>query len=196
MPEIASNRELYCFIADVVRRRAGGSLTLQSYLENLRSLARTMRDREVISMAELAELLEAAFEPTTPRDEVRGPASVGYLAWEARISAQIQDLVEMQATGTLDHEYRYFGVDAPGGGRWYNFDPCTYLECATAGTFGGWEEGDDTGRAYVPGLVAVADASGGLTSMDPRDIEDPEVALSEVTWDTFIDFLDDGQSYE
>jgi len=33
-----------------------------------------------------------------------------------------------------------------------------------AGTFGGWEEGDDTGRCYVPGKVAVLDATGGMTA--------------------------------
>ena len=109
---------------------------------------------------------------------------------------QICDLDEMRQAGTLDNEYRYFGVDATRGGRWYNFDPCTYLECAAAGTFGGWAEGDDTGRSYAPGPVAVVDASGAITSVDPRDIDDPAFALPQITWEMFIDFLDAGQWYE
>jgi hypothetical protein len=32
--------------------------------------------------------------------------------------------------------------------------------------------------------------------MDPRDIDDPIVALPQITWEMFVDFLDAGQSYE
>jgi hypothetical protein len=120
----------------------------------------------------------------------------GYLAWEERINNQIRDLGDMKAAGTLENEYRYFGIDAPRGGRWYNFDPHTFLECAAAGTFGGWREGDDTGRSYVPGQVAVVDASGAVTSVDPRDIDAPVVDVREISWEAFVDFLDCGQWYE
>jgi hypothetical protein len=48
----------------------------------------------------------------------------------------------------------------------------------------------------VPGPVAVLDASGAITSVDPRDIDDPVVALPQITWEMFVDFLDAGQWYE
>jgi hypothetical protein len=65
-----------------------------------------------------------------------------------------------------------------------------------AGTFGGWREGDDTGRSYVPGEVAVFDASGKLTTADPRDLDNPVVKLPEITWEMFVAFLNAGQFYE
>ena len=140
--------------------------------------------------------MRAAFEPQPNAATPGALATEGYVAWEKRIGEQIRDLDEMRQDGTLDDEYRTFGADAPSGARWYNFEPCTYLECAVAGTFGGWEEGDDTGRSYVPGPVAVLDASGAVTSLDPRDIEEPVVVLLHITWEMFEDFLDSGQSYE
>ncbi|MBN2193179.1 MAG: hypothetical protein JW751_10220 [Polyangiaceae bacterium] len=191
-----TNRDLYCFIAELVKQRPECTGTLQSYLENLRRLCHNLRAREAVSPAEFAELLRAAFAPEPGASEAGPTATSGYVVWEKRIGEQIRDLDEMRRSGTLDNEYRYFGVDAPRGGRWYNFDPCTYLECAAAGTFGGWQDGDDTGRSYVPGPVAVLDASGAITSMGPRDIDDPVVALAQITWEMFVDFLDAGQWYE
>jgi hypothetical protein len=40
----------------------------------------------------------------------------------------------MAEAGTLENEYRYFGIDSPTGFRWYNFDPCSYLECGVRGS--------------------------------------------------------------
>lgn len=196
MAEVVTNRELYCFIAGLVKERSECRGTLQWYLENLRRLGRSLRAREAVSPEEFAELLRAAFDLEPSAGEPGPGATDGHVAWEKRVTEQIRDLDEMRQAGTLDDEYRCFGVDAPRGGRWYNFDPCTYLECAAAGTFGGWQEGDDTGRSYVPGRVAVLDASGALTSMDPRDIDDRVVALRQITWEMFVDFLDAGQGYE
>jgi hypothetical protein len=196
MAEVATNRDLYCFIAKLVKQRSECCGTLQSYLENLRRLGRGLRARETVSSEEFAELLRAAFDPEPSAAGLGPAANDGYVAWEKRIGEQIRDLDEMRRSGTLDNEYRYFGVDAPRGGRWFNFDPCTYLECAVAGTFGGWQEADDTGRSYVPGPVAILDSSGALTSIDPRDIDDPVVGLPQITWEVFVDFLDAGRRYE
>lgn len=196
MFEKATNRDLYLFIAALVQRRAEDDLTLEAYLENLRGHADRFRGRKALPLSDFAALLESAFAPAKPAGEPRENATEGYLLWEQRVAAQIRDVREMKEEGTLDNEYRYFGVDAPRGSRWYNFDPCTYLECAAAGTFGGWQEGDDTARGYVPGEVAVVDASGAVTSMDPRDIDDPVHELPEITWEELVYFLTDGQCYE
>lgn len=196
MHEITTNRDLYCFIADLVKRRSGSSITLDSYLANLQQLGRARCSLPVLPLAEFASLLEAAFESPGPGDSSVSAVADGYADWETRIGEQIRDLHEMRHSGALANEYRYFGVNAPSGARWYNFDPLTYIECAAAGTFGGWQEGDDTGRAYVPGPVAVLDASGAMTTMDPRDIEDPVVTLPGITWQELVEFLDAGQSYE
>src|SRR5262249_54029097 len=111
-------------------------------------------------------------------------------------ASQIVDLHQMAANGQLEDKYRYFGIDAPRGGRWYNFDPRGFLECAVAGSFGGWQEGDDTGRDYVPGLAAAGDADGNIIAVDPRSIETPVDALPPITWDAFAELLFTGQIYE
>ena len=102
----------------------------------------------------------------------------------------------MRKAGTLESEYRYFGLDAPSGRHWCNFDPCTFLECAVDGTFGGWQPGDTTGRDYVPGNVAVFDARGRITAVNPWDIDSPTYEITAVSWEKFADFLWAGQSYE
>ncbi|HET9959996.1 MAG TPA: hypothetical protein VFQ61_36135 [Polyangiaceae bacterium] len=193
---MATNRDLYTFIAGLVQSRTACGLALQEYLENLRRLGARLRDREAISLDEFEELLRSAFEPGPNADESHATPTPGYLAWEQRIAYQIRDLEEMRLAGTLENEHRYFGVDAPRGARWYNFEPCTYLECAAAGSFGGWQEGDSTDRSYVPGPVAVLDAAGVITSVDPRDLENPVAELTQITWEMFLDFLDSGQCYE
>src|SRR5262249_46794018 len=120
----------------------------------------------------------------------------GFVGWEARLIRQVVDLREMAEGGMLDNELCYFGINAPRGPRWYNFDPCTFLECATAGTYGGWQPGDATGRAYVPGPVAVLGEDGRLTTRDPREVPAPRVPVLEVSWDDFCHFLGNGQWYE
>jgi hypothetical protein len=102
----------------------------------------------------------------------------------------------MAEQGILNNELRYFGTDSPRGQRWYNFDPCTFLECAIAGSFGGWQSGDETGREYVPGPVAVLGDDGQVSTSDPRDVPDSIVSLRDVSWDDFRSFLGCGQWYE
>ncbi len=199
MAEITTNRELYCFVAQVMKRWSDRGITLEAYLSNLRGLAREHRGVPTLTPTEVAQLLEAAFESTGSTSRAggsEGDAGEGFVEWETRLDEQIRDLREMEAAGTLANEQRFFGIDAPSGARWYNFDPCTFIECATVGTFGGWHEGDYTGRGLVPGPVAVLDESGNVTSMDPRDIEDPVVALPGLSWHDLVGFLWAGQMYE
>ncbi len=87
------------------------------------------------------------------------------------MAEQIKDLREMKESGQLERDDKYFGMDAPSGNRWYNFDLFGYLECATAGAFGGWEDGDDTGRMLVSGEIASIDENGNLNPCDARDID-------------------------
>lgn len=200
MSALTTNRDLYRFIGELTKQQATNPLSLEAYLTNLRHLARPHRQRPTLSVAELAELLRQAFAPSASEvPEAHAPhtdAVPGYLDWDRRLEAQLGDLRAMREAGTFQDELRYFGVSAPGGGYWYNFDPCTYLECGAAGSFGGWEEGDDTGRQYVPGKVAVFDASGAMTAVDPRELEDPVTALPAIPWSELVAFLDAGQSYE
>jgi hypothetical protein len=201
---IRTNRDLYLAVADLMGRHRDTARPLEEYLLALWTAGRVVRDRPALSADEFVGLLSDAFTRPAPvfdegwrdrydRDHDELP---GFDGWEARLVRQVVDLREMRECGMLADKHRYFGIDAPRGGRWYNFDPCTFLECGMAGTFGGWEPDDDTGREYVPGPVAVMGDDGQITSCDPRDVPNPVAAVHEVSWDEFQSFLDDGQRYE
>lgn len=197
-----TNRDLYEYVAELLRRHKRSGRRLDAYL---RALASGMAEHAAAASLELsafAGLLDAAFSadeqaaPPPAFDRKPGHELAGFARFEHTLWCQVVDLEDMSAAGTLDDEHRYFGVDAPSGERWYNFDPLCYLECAVAGTFGGWRPDDATGRAYVPGKVAVLDATGEVTSADPQDIDDPIVSIERLTWNDLCDFLWAGRCYE
>jgi hypothetical protein len=113
---------------------------LAEYLKVLRHLGAAYRAASAVSLPCFARLLEEAFSAAAPLAApsdhlgLEAPPE-GYRLWEETITSQLADLREMAAAGILENEWRGFGVDAPSGARWYNFDPRTYLECAVAGTF-------------------------------------------------------------
>ena len=124
------------------------------------------------------------------------PDGEGYAVFEATLRRQIVDLREMRLAGTLDQKWIELGVNAPRGARWYNFTPSGYLECAAAGSVGGWEPGDDTGRQFVPGKVAVLQEDGSIGEANPEDLARDVCEIAEVTWTQFEDFIFCGQVYE
>jgi hypothetical protein len=199
-----TNRELYLAVVALADQQRASTRTLEDYLRALWRLAQPLRVQATLSASAFLGLLSEAFtavpEPFDKswRECSSGPEHNmrGFDGWAAMIVQQIADLRLMGENGTLKNQWRYFGVDAPLGGRWYNFDPCGFLECATEGTFGGWRPGDSTGRDFVPGKVAVLTKEGKLESRDPQEIEMPTYEISVVSWDTFRDFLLSGQIFE
>lgn len=226
MTNIQTNRDLYFAIAELIARRRAAARDLEEYLRALWAGAGRFRGQAVLTVDEFFGLLSSGFTLSAPpfdeawrsrfpaagnslaacvaaklglrpQDNAANRADVsGFDGWEALVLRQIVDLREMAELGILKDEMRYFGIDAPRGSRWYNFDPCTFLECATAGSYGGWQSGDATGRDFVPGAVAVVGDDGHLTTADPQDVADPIVALREVSWEDFRSFLGCGQWYE
>ena len=72
-----------------------------------------------------AQLLEAALRESAPAFDDsawRDIADAGFEGWQDTILCQIVDLHDMDEAGMLRNEDRYFGIDAPRGNRWYNFD--------------------------------------------------------------------------
>ena len=202
MPGELTNRDLYLAVRTLGAGHHGSTRTLEEYLRALWQLARLLRERAALTGEELIRLLgEAWTAPAPPFDErwrtlvAEAGARPGFGRWEGQILGQIRDQRELEEAGAFDNEYLAFGVDAPGGGRWYNFHPAGYLEAAAQGTFGGWQPGDE-GRIQVPGLVAVLGADGTVTSVDASEIDHPVEPLGEITWERFADFLYWGQSYE
>lgn len=192
---LETNRDLYRFVASLAKQHADESLELQRYLENLRALCRPLGAREALGVDEFAHLLRDAFE-TQPEVALPDAACPGFRAWEEQLAAHIDDLKGLRESGALFDPQRFWGIDAPSGARWYNLDPSHFLECGIEGTFGGWEDGDDTGRSYVPGPVATLDASGALTAREPSAPGPPPTELPPLTWERLVDFLIAGQEYE
>ena len=156
-PIVRTNRDIYQFVMALRNDDAHASRTLVDYLRALWLLSREHRDCAALPPHTFAGLLRDAFvSPTGQAPEPAEVATEGYDAFERRILWQIRDLVEMEADGSLENEMRYFGISSPRGSRWYNFDPGTFLECGAAGSFGGWEPGDDSGRDFVPGPIIPA----------------------------------------
>jgi hypothetical protein len=190
--QLRTNRDLYLFVAALVENDDGQGRELEEYLRALWRLGAAKRVNDQLTLGCFAALLVAAFQEEAPpfaatwQDiaEEEG-AHAGYPRWERTILSQIVDLREMRYAGMLANEHRYFGVDAPRGRRWFNFDPLTYLECAVEGAFGGWRPGDRTGRDYVS-----------TKNLELEDLDIPIFEMARVSWDQFADFLRAGQSFE
>ncbi len=198
MGKMKTNRDLYKAIEQLLKEKANVPVpSLEIYLSNLMNLASRFAQKEALSLEEFFAVLRDAFENAGPIDNTVNVSTIPeFEKWKARLAHQIQDLREMAQQGQLENEHRYFGISAPSGRYWYNFDSCTYIECGMAGSLGGWEEGDETGRSYVPGPVACLGPDGKLTSCDPRELDQPPREIANVTWDLFSDFIWYGQSYE
>jgi hypothetical protein len=193
MPDqLRTNRDLYLFVAALVENDDGQGRELEEYLRALWRLGAAKRANDRLTLGCFVGLLLRAFQEEAPvfapawQDiaEVEG-THAGYPRWERTIFSQIVDLREMRDAGMLANEHRYFGVDAPRGRRWFNFDPLTYLECAVEGAFGGWRPGDRTGRDYVY-----------AKNSELEDLDIPIFEMPCVSWDQFADFLRAGQSFE
>ncbi|MCT4543848.1 MAG: hypothetical protein N4A63_09920 [Vallitalea sp.] len=115
--------------------------TLKEYLISFWHIIRLKKENE-IDLELLCELIEQAFnsEPrsfdtswliyTNPPDISENEDE--FKCFKDTILFQISDLHRMEDSCLLDNELKYFGIDSTEGNRWYNFDPFTYLECASA----------------------------------------------------------------
>lgn len=196
---IRSNRDFYLHVAGLTERpSAQGSL--ERFLIALARMAVPSAAAATIDIDLFAQWIDGALGPPESLGPDLAPlptnADPGYAEWHARISAQVNDLREMAADGTLADPMACFGIDAPGGARWFNLIPAQYLECASCGTFGGWEPGDDTGRDFVPGSCVAVDESGDVVTVDPQSVERRVEEIAPLRWEELAAFLDMGQCYE
>lgn len=204
MAELSTNRDLYLAIEGLSKTHSGCARSLEHYLLSLLDSSQRFSERNDVTLAEFYDLVSTSFTRDIPtfnpdwRDQYdKLPHDRNdYAGFRATLIRQIVDLREMDEHGTLKNEQRYFGVSAPRKSYWYNFDPIGYLECAMAGSFGGWEPGDETGREFVPGPVAVLGSDGSIQTANPKDLHQPTVQMPSVTWEQFQDFIICGQIYE
>ena len=143
--------EFRSFVVALTKRKRGSPGDLEEYLRSLWALIQDLGSPP-ITCEQLAALLEKAFShPPAPFDpawmKYTGPPenipddSDSFEILKHILWFQIADLRRMRGN-VLDKLYRYFGEESPTGNRWYNFDPCTYLECGTA-LFGKEPEDDE-----------------------------------------------------
>ena len=200
-----TNRDLYLAIAaPVADRKHAPERALEEYLRALLRGARAHRAVEALRPDQFLSLLAEAFRAEPLPYDPAWPAGYRHVTerverfeqFEAVALRQVVDLREMRDASILEGEWIFFGVDAPRGGRWYNFHPHQYLECAAQGLFGGWAPGDATGRQFVPGEVAVLGPDGRITSADARELDRPVYELASISWEQLADFLVCGQTYE
>jgi hypothetical protein len=194
---LRTNRDLYLFAIGLTSTRAP-LRPLEEYLRALWRLAALHRASSAISLSAFGNMLQLAMTADAPPFDSAWTAfepanGEGYACWESTIAYQIVDLHQMAETGVAPD---YFGVDAPRGGRWYNFTPEAFLECGVRGCFGGWEEGDPSGVVLVRGNVAILDEAGRITDADPSDLDRPIYEIESIDWNRFADFLGCGQCYE
>jgi hypothetical protein len=182
VPDINTADDLYFAISQLVAQHRETARPLEEYLRALWAVSLRHRDEKSLTPNEFFGVLAEAFaaEPFPSEPELWLEAygdiyelglenAPGYEGWEFRVRRQVIDLLEMDLSGQLADEQRYLGINAPRGSRWYNFDPCSFLECAAAGTLGGRE---------LHGI----------------DRDNP--VLTDISWEEFHDFLGEGQWYE
>lgn len=183
MAEITTNRDLYFAVSQLIAQHRENTRPLDEYLRALWGASLVRREQASLTADEFFSLLTEAFaaEPYPSESELWLESygdiyelglenAPGYQGWEFCVRRQVIDLDEMAISGQLEDQCRYLGIDAPRGSRWYNFDPLAFLECATAGTFGGrdWDDEDESEAA----------------------------PLGQISWEQFRDFLGAGQAYE
>jgi hypothetical protein len=199
-----TNRDIYLAVAALAQRARESPRTLDEYLRAVLAIAQRHEGQPYLAPAEFIAILSdalvanpLAFDPAwSDQYDVKAESSACFANWRATVTSQVVDLREMADAGTTANKLRYFGVSAPRGACWRNFDVATYLECAVAGCYGGWEPGDPTGREFVPGEVVVPGPDGAAVARDPRELPRPIVSIDRVTWLDFTHFLEWGQCYE
>lgn len=204
IPQLQTNRDLYLAVNALSLRQKECDRTLETYLLAILNGSSVLKDHDALSLTEFYELIASGFTETPARFDEKWRDQYDrlphdddeYTGWRATIVRQIVDLREMDECGTLKNEMKHFGVYAPRNSYWYNFDPLGYLECAIAGSFGGWKPGDETGRDFVPGPVAELAEDGSIQSANPEDLPNPTYEMPQLTWEHFKDFVICGQIYE
>lgn len=178
-----TNHELYAQLTTL-----GVQRDLETYLRALLAAGRAFGPREpdadeVVALLRAASTAEPAeFDgawltrlPTWQLD----PQPQGLARFESILLDQIADLRRMRDNGQLADDQRYFGIDAPSGRRWYNFDPTSYLECGASGSVGGWQ-GDDQRVLVTP----------------PEAVDDDDEGRRSFGWEGLCDLLECGRCYE
>jgi len=209
-PGLRTNRDLYLALVGLGDHLSVTGRALLDYLCALWLVSRPLAVRDDLDGDEFAALLMAAATamPVRPEPAWRvadysadGPYR-GFEDFTKVVCTQISDLLAFaeDPPGPLAS----LGVPPPpridGGratvARWCNFDPPTFLECAAAGAFGGWNEADGR-RVRTESQRDTESQRETESSRDPDAWSGEEVRpLEPISWGDVAAFLEYGQCYE
>ncbi len=187
-----TNRTLYLSATKALTRNESSERELADYLRCLAHLLAARCQDGTVGQEDFVAALEAAFHTEVPAP---GPVPTTE-PWLQLLQRQVIDLAQLERDGRLSDPMRSFGIDAAKGGRWYNFTPHSFVECALVGAFGGWEDGDEGDRVLVRGPVAVMGEDGEVTTVNPEDLESDVEPLERLDAEALEDFFICGQTYE
>lgn len=158
-PQLGTNRDLYRHVVKIGRDARAASWSLSALLRSLWKVSAGLRGRPDLTLDDVGALFSAAGSTPPPsyesawttRDLTFPGDPSTYADWEKVLQAQIADLEDFVTFPPGPDAKK--GVTAPrpeGTGLrstptlWCNFDAASYLECAVAGSFGGWHRDDGT----------------------------------------------------
>jgi hypothetical protein len=151
LEQVSTARDFITFLRQLAPRAGDYAGSLEEYLRAVHRVATTHQEEPPtwrLLAHVLADALSTApspFDPawleyTAPPAVVEDPEAAiadPFAALQHMLRYQIADLHRMAEIGTTNDPSRYWGIDSPTGHRWYNFDPQSFLECASA-----WGDGD------------------------------------------------------
>jgi hypothetical protein len=197
MPSAHTHRELYRAAVEIAGKHVGEDRSLEAWLRAFLGLVPQVALLDELETGQLLRMLDEAFSappvqfdpawsalpPARQRDAATATDVVRVL------QRQIWELHELARTGVLRRSDRVAGIEAPGGGEWFNTDPAGYIEAGLQGAFGGYalEESSRMGSSTDPRANILAGQSG--------EIVVRAIPMTHVTWDDVHSLLVCGQCY-
>jgi hypothetical protein len=141
--EVVTRSDFITFIRQLAEPAHNYAGSLEEYLRSVLRVV-TPRHAELPAWRLLAQTFsDALITPPLPFDSAwlehtTMPVSTRpseFSDVRAMLCYQIADLHRMTKEGAINNPMRWLGITAAGSGSiWYNFEPASYLECASAGT--------------------------------------------------------------
>ncbi|MDX6740486.1 hypothetical protein [Actinocorallia sp. A-T 12471] len=155
-PQLATNRDMYLHLLRIGRDARAASWSLSALLRSLWKVGSALRHEHGLEADQVGALFTAAAgSPPPPFDPAWSAKDLTFdgdpfiqADWEKVLLSQIADLEDFVTSPAQYVDGVAPAPRPPGSGpratpaRWRNFDPAAYLECAVAGTFGGWDVAD------------------------------------------------------
>jgi hypothetical protein len=197
MPSARTHRELYRAAVEIAKRHAAEGRSLETWLRALLGLVPRVALLEELDTAELLRMLDEAFTAPPVQFDPAWSALPPVAAREGATASdvvralqrQIWELHELGRTGALRRDERVAGVEARGGGEWFNTDPASFVEAGLQGAFGGYAL-EESSR-----MIGGTEVRTSLLAGQSGEIMVRAIPMTHVTWDDVHSLLVCGQCY-